>query len=60
MHSNEKREDLDEFEDEGERKNIGYILFLFIALPQKESNHSINKGKEIKSLNHLICIPKIG
>ncbi len=58
-----EEEYLDEYECEGKRENIRYILFLFITPllpPQKESNYPINKGKKIRNLNHLIYIPNIG
>lgn len=53
MYNNEKEQHLDEYQDNGDR----YILLL---LPlEKESNRPTNLGKETKSLNHLICIPKL-
>ncbi len=58
-HNDKEGEGLDEFEGEGEGKNIGYILFLFVAPPQNGSNRSTDIGKGIKSLNHLVYIPKI-
>lgn len=63
MHNNEKEQSLDKYESEDERKDIGYILFLFITPPsssQKKSNRSTDIGKGIKSPNHLIYLPKIG
>ncbi len=56
----EEGEGLDEFEGEGEREDIGYVPLPFIAPLQKESNRPTNMGEGIKSLNHLVCIPKIG
>ncbi len=51
---------LDEYEGEGE--DIGYIPLLFVALPppRKKSNRPIDMGEGTRSLNHLVCIPKIG
>ncbi len=60
MREDEEGEGVDKFEGEGERENIGYVPFLFIAPPQKESNRPIDMGKGIRSLNHLVCIPKMG
>ena len=61
-HDNEERKILDKFEGEGEGKNTRYVPFPFVAnpLPQKESNHSTDLCKGTRSLNHLVCIPKIG
>ncbi len=56
----EEGEDLDEFESEGEREDIGYVPLPFVAPPQKESNRPTDMGEGTKSLNHLVCIPKIG
>ncbi len=56
----EEGEGLDEFEGEGEKENIGYIPLPFVAPSQKESNRPTDMGKGAKSLNHLVCIPKIG
>ncbi len=50
---NEEGEDLDEFESEDEREDIGYVLLPFVAPPQKESNRPTDMGKGIRSLNHL-------
>ncbi len=60
LRDDEEGEGLDEFEDEGEGKDIEYILFPFVALPRKESNRPTDIGKGTRSLNHLVCIPKIG
>ncbi len=60
LHDNEEEEGLDKFKDEGEGENIGYVSLPFIAPPQKESNYLIDIGKGIRSLNHLVCISKIG
>ena len=35
------------------------MFFFFIALFQKESNRLTNKSEGIRSLNHLVCIPKM-
>lgn len=59
-HDNEERNGLDEYEDE--IKYIRYVPPPFIALSplsQKESNRPLDLGKETKSLNHLVYIPKI-
>ena len=55
-------ESLDEFEGKNEGKNTGYVPLPFVAnpLPQKESNRPTDLGEGTKSLNHLVCIPKIG
>ena len=62
VHDNEKKQNLDEYEDEDERKDIGYVPLPFIAPlpPQKESNRPTDIGERTKSLNHLVYIPKIG
>ena len=54
LRDNKERKSLNKFKDKGDRKNIGYILFLFIISPQKKSNCLTNMGKRIKSLNYLI------
>lgn len=64
IHNDEKGElglDKYEGESEGEKRDVRYIFFPFVALfpPQKESNRPTNIGKGIKSLNHLICILQI-
>lgn len=60
MYDNEEGKSLDKFESEDKREDIGYVPFFFVIPPQKESNRLIDMGKGIKSLNHLVCIPKIG
>lgn len=60
VHDNEKRESLYQFEDEGKRKNIRYDLLSSVTPPQKELHCPTNIGKKIKSLKHLVCIPKMG
>ena len=60
LRNNEEEEGLDKFEDEGEEKGIRYISLLFVTPSRKESNRPTNISKETKSLNHLVCIPKIG
>ncbi len=60
VHDDEEGLSLNEYEDEGE--NVGYVPLLFVAsppLPQKESNRLTDMGEETRSLNHLVCIPKI-
>ena len=57
---NEEGNGLDEDEDkiEGAR----YILLPFVSLlplPQKVSNRPSDLSEETRSLNHLVCIPKI-
>ncbi len=60
LRDNKEGESLDKFEDEDEEEDIRYIPHLFIVPPQKKSNCPINRIEEIKSLNHLVYIPKIG
>ena len=60
LRDDKEEEGLDKFEGKGEGKGIGYIPFFFIVFFQKESNCLTDMGKGIKSLNYLICIPKIG
>ena len=60
LRDNEEEEGLDGFEDEDEEEDIGYVFFPFVNPPQKESNHPTNVDEGIKSLNHLVCISKIG
>ncbi len=60
VHDNEERLSLDEYEGEGE--DVRYVPLPFVAppSPRKESNRPIDIGKGTRSLNHLVCIPKIG
>ena len=60
IYDNKMKKGLDEFQSKDKGKNIQYILFPFIAFLQKESNRLTDIDKRIKSLNPLICIPKIG
>ncbi len=62
VYNDEKRQNLDKYEDESEREDVRYIFLPFVAfLPfRKESNRLIDMGERIKSLNHLVYIPKIG
>ncbi len=63
MHDDEKGQSLDKYDGKGEGKDIRYVPFPFIAplsLPQKESNRPTDISKGIRSLNHLVYIPKIG
>ena len=60
MCNNKEEQGLGEFEDEDERQDIIYIPFLFVTFPQKESNCPTDMGTEIRSLNHLIYLLKIG
>lgn len=58
--NDKERNNLDE--DKGEIEDTRYILPPFISfspLPQKVSNRPSDLGKGTRSLNHLICIPKI-
>ena len=57
---NEKEEGLDKFEGQSEGEDIRYVPFPFVAPPQKESNHPTDMSERTRSLNHLLCIPKIG
>ena len=59
LRDDKEEESLDKFEIEGERNGIGYVFFLFVTPPQKKLNRPIDMGKGTKSLNHLVCIPKI-
>lgn len=59
-HDNKEKNGLDEDRDEIE--GVRYILKLFISflsLPQKKSSYLLDLSKRIKSLNHLVYIPKI-
>ncbi len=60
VHDDEEGLSLDEYEGEGE--DVGYVPLPFVAppSPRKESNRPIDMGEGIRSLNHLVCIPKIG
>ncbi len=60
VRDDEEGEGLDEFESEGEKEDIGYILLPFVAPPQKESNRPTDIDEGTRSLNHLVCISKIG
>ncbi len=54
---------MDEYEGKGEREDVGYVPLLFIALHPptlNESNRLTDMGEGIRSLNHLVYIPKIG
>lgn len=55
-HDNEEEKDLNEFEDEDERENIGYILLLFVAFLRKESIHPTDMGERTRNINYLVCI----
>lgn len=60
MNNNQKGQGFNKYKTK--RKNEKYILLLFISSifsPQKDSNRLTDPGKEIKSLNHLVCILKI-
>ena len=57
---NEEGNSLDE--DESEIKGARYIPLSFVPLPplpQTVLNRPSDLGERIKSLNHLVCIPKI-
>lgn len=57
---NKEKNSLDE--DEAKIEYARYVVFPFIflsLLPQKVSNHLSDWGKKIKSINHLVFIPKI-
>ncbi len=56
----EEEEGLDEFEGESEREDIGYVPLPFVAPPQKELNRPTDISEGTRSLNYLVCIPKIG
>ncbi len=63
VHDNEEGQSLDEYESEGEGEDVGYVPLPFVAPPpppRKESNRPTDMDEEIRSLNHLVCIPKIG
>ncbi len=63
MYENEEGQSLDKYESEGEGEDVGYVPFPFVTPPpppQKKSNRPTDMGKGTKSLNHLVCIPKIG
>ena len=52
---------LREYMDEDEGEDIGYIPLLFITAPplRTEWNRLTDMGEGIRSINHLVCIPKI-
>ncbi len=56
----EEGEGLDKFEGEGEWEDIEYVPFSCVASLWKESNRPTDMGEGTRSLNHLVCIPKIG
>lgn len=60
VHDNESGQCLDEYEVES--KDNRYILLLFKALflLQKKLNRLSDLGEKTISLNHLVCISKIG
>ncbi len=60
VHNNEEGLSLDEYEDE--KEDIRYVSLPFVTFlpPRKESNRPTDMGEEIRSLNHLVCISKIG
>ncbi len=65
VHDDEEGQSLDEYEEEGEGEgeDVRYVPLPFVAPPpppRKESNRLTDMGEGIKSLNHLVCIPKIG
>lgn len=63
IHDNEKKQNFNKYKAKNEGEGIRYIFFSFVSnlfLSLKKSNCPTNLGKEIKSLNHLIFISKIG
>ncbi len=60
VRDNKEGESLDEFESKSEKEDIGYVLLPFVAPPQKVSNRPTDMGEGTRSLNHLVCIQKIG
>lgn len=59
VYDDKKEQGLDEYKGESDR----YISLSFNTIyrpPCKESNRLTDLGKGIRSLNHLIYIPKIG
>ena len=53
-HGNEEGEGLDKFKGKGKGNIIGYVLFPFVASPQKESNRPTDMSEKTKSLNYLV------
>ena len=62
MDNNEEGQSLGKYEDKNERRDVRYVPLPFVApsSPRKESNRPTDICEEIKSLNHLVCISKIG
>ncbi len=63
VHDDEEGQSLDEYEGEGEGEDVGYVPLPFVtppSPPRKESNRLTDMGERTRSLNHLVCIPKIG
>ncbi len=60
VRNDEEGEGLNEFEGEGEREDIRYVPLPLVAPLQKESNRPTDMSKGTRSLNHLVCISKIG
>lgn len=59
-YNNKEGQGLDKYDGEGEGDR--YIFFAFITLIplfQKELNRLSDLSKRPRSLNHLVCIPKI-
>ena len=60
LRDDEEEESLNEFNDKDKGEGIGYVPLLFVTPPQKESNRPTDMDKGTRSLNNLVCIPKIG
>ncbi len=60
LRDDEKGEGLDEFEGKCKGEDIGYVPLPFVAPPRKESNRLTDMSERPRSLNHIVCISKIG
>ncbi len=63
VHDDEEGQSLDKYKGEGEGEDVGYVPLPFVAPPlplRKKSNRLTDMGEGTRSLNYLVCIPKIG
>lgn len=62
MYDNKEEQSLDDYEGKKEREDLEYIILFYITHSpcRKKLNHSTDMDEEIRSLNHLVYILKIG
>ncbi len=62
VHDDKEEQSLVKYKCEDEEKDIEYVSLPFVTPPplRKESNRLTDIDDGTKSLNYLVCIPKIG